>query len=234
LPLVGIDAVALLRIARLKAPRTRFGAELPVQHRKDATLLHTLDRFDGVGADERAWSLRQLLGPELDRHDDPRGILVFPDLCEPKARSYEALVAEIADAGVWAPRVSADHVPARFNAAEPGSHDALVADMIKKLGHDTATQLDLMAQVQLMVRHSTGGRADAVEGYAEAIAQVTAAMGKPFSERYERSLGTQANAAFAAEKAHAASIQAMQERVMNTSPVTDFDFDALLEGLKKP
>ena len=197
---VGIDAVALLRIAKLKAPRTELGAKLLVQHRLDATLLHTFQRFDGVAADEHALSLRQLLGAELDRHDDPRGILIFPDICEPKARSYEALVAEIADAGVWAPSVGADHVPARFSAAEPDSHDALVANLIKKLGRDAAAQLDMMAQVYLMLRGSTGDRADAVEGYAEALAQVTAAMGQGFAERYERSLGKKVDATVAGGK----------------------------------
>jgi hypothetical protein len=231
---VGIDAVALLRIAKLKAPRTELGAKLLVQHRLDATLLHTFQRFDGVAADEHALSLRQLLGAELDRHDDPRGILIFPDICEPKARSYEALVAEIADAGVWAPSVGADHVPARFSAAEPDSHDALVANLIKKLGRDAAAQLDMMAQVYLMLRGSTGDRADAVEGYAEALAQVTAAMGQGFAERYERSLGKKVDATVAAGQARIAQRQAWYEQAMSTPPVTDFDFDALLKGMKKP
>jgi hypothetical protein len=231
---VGIDAVALLRIAKLKAPRTELGAKLLVQHRLDATLLHTFQRFDGVAADEHALSLRQLLGAELDRHDDPRGILIFPDICEPKARSYEALVAEIADAGVWAPSVGADHVPARFSAAEPDSHDALVANLIKKLGRDAAAQLDMMAQVYLMLRGSTGDRAEAVEGYAEALAQVTAAMGQGFAERYERSLGKKVDATVAAGQARIAQRQAWYEQAMSTPPVTDFDFDALLKGMKKP
>ena len=66
---VSIDAVALLRIANLRAPRTALGAEL----------------FVGL-------SLRRLLGTERDAHDDPRGVLFFPDVGAEFAAAFDASV----------------------------------------------------------------------------------------------------------------------------------------------
>ena len=43
--------------------------------------------------------------PEV--HDDPRGLLFFPDTCEPESTSYDAVVTEVGDRGVWIP-VTAD------------------------------------------------------------------------------------------------------------------------------
>ena len=59
---MGIDAVAVLRIANLPPPQTAFGP-LPVEHRGDATLLSTLIRFEAVDPDEHALYLR--LGSRL-------------------------------------------------------------------------------------------------------------------------------------------------------------------------
>jgi len=36
-------------------------------------------------------------------HDDPRGLLFFPDSIEPQATTYDALIAELADQGIFVP-----------------------------------------------------------------------------------------------------------------------------------
>src|SRR5689334_16015608 len=109
---MGIDAVALLRIARLPAPKTSFGAEYLVQHRGDASLLHTFVGFEGTALDEHALNVRRILGDALDAHDDPRGLLIFPDVAEPRGRSYDAIVAELG--GPFTPVVGLDHVADRL------------------------------------------------------------------------------------------------------------------------
>jgi len=38
-----------------------------------------------------------------DVHDDPRGLLFFPDTCEPESTTYDAVVTEVGDRGVWIP-----------------------------------------------------------------------------------------------------------------------------------
>ena len=185
---LSIDAVALLRIRKLAAPPSAFGVVRSVEHRGNASLFNTFNRFDGTAPDEHALALRRVLGSLLDAHDDPRGILFFPDVCEPGAKSYDAIVREVESAGVWAPNVALDHVPARYTAASANTHEALVAQMVEKLGRDAATQLDMMAMVNLLVIEASGGRADAVEDYRATLAELTRGMGSEFARVYEQSL----------------------------------------------
>jgi hypothetical protein len=185
---MGIDAVALLRISGLGAPRTRLGTEHYVEHRGDATLLHTMNRYEGAAPDEHALALRQLLGAALDAHDDPRGILFFPDVLEPKGADYDAIASAVGRAGVWAPRVGADHVPLRYTAARAGTHEALVAAMIAKLGRDEALSLDELVQVFALVREAAGAGPDAADGYAEQLDGLRTKMGEAFVQKYEPSV----------------------------------------------
>lgn len=60
--------------------------------------------------------------------------------------------------------------------------------MVDVMGRDPATQLDMIAQVNKLVINSTGGRADAVEGYREQMEQLRRTMGAEFANRYEESL----------------------------------------------
>ncbi|HVH47641.1 MAG TPA: hypothetical protein VM925_35140 [Labilithrix sp.] len=185
---MGIDAVALLRIPNLVPPRTSFGIDFHVEHRADCSLLYTMDRFDGTAADEHAMQLRGVLGDTLDEHTDERGILFFPDVCEPRGASYEAIVAELRGAGVWAPKVSVDHVPSRFTAATPGSHESVVAELITAVGRDTALEIDSNAEMNFLVMQADPGRADAVADYAAQINRLREALGEAFVTRYEASL----------------------------------------------
>jgi len=185
---MSIDAVAVLKIPRLPAPPSGFGLTYPVEHRGDATLLSTFDRFDGPTPDEHALALRRMLGDALDAHDDPRGILVFPDVAWPRAQSYAAIVAELSQVGLWVPKVAIDHVPRRFTQAAAGSHDALIGELVAALGYDKASELNLLASVGLMTSITTGGRADCAEQYRSQIEAIKEAMGADFAARYETSL----------------------------------------------
>jgi hypothetical protein len=228
---MSIDAVALLGIPKLVAPRSALGAEYLVQHRGKASLLHTFNRFHGAAPDEHALALRQLLGPALDAHDDSRGILVFPDVCEPKGKSYEAIVRELEGAGVWAPKVDLDHAPARYTDAATDSHEGLVAKMLKKLGRNQATQLDMMAQVHLLLIDSTNGRADAVKDYQATLTKITAALGDEFARSYERSLRSKLDADRAAQTAHFERAQRLHARAEAGVPlVSHEELSALLTG----
>jgi hypothetical protein len=199
---MGVDTVALLHIGNLPAPRTLYG-ELLVEHRGDASLLHTFNRFRAAQPDEHSLVLRRVLGASLDAHDDPRGILFFPDVCEPQGNSYEAIAAEASNAGVWAPKVGADHVPARYTGAPSSSHEAIVARLIEVMGRDEATVLDMTAGVNLLLIQQTNGRADAMHGYRESIARVTAALGEGGARLYEKSLRSKLDRELAALTGHA-------------------------------
>ena len=56
--------------------------------------------FEQNPTELRAW-LAQFGDALPDVHDDPRGLLVFPDTCEPEATTYDAVVTEVGDEGVW-------------------------------------------------------------------------------------------------------------------------------------
>jgi hypothetical protein len=66
-------------------------------------LVHTFQPFDVFIAnpnEARAW-LKQF-GPVLPEvHDDPRGLLFFPDDNEPESTTYDTVVKEVGDDGVW-------------------------------------------------------------------------------------------------------------------------------------
>jgi hypothetical protein len=108
---MSIDAMAVLKIPKLKAPPTQWGTTYLVYHRGDCSLLYTMAHFHGAAPEELALLVRQILGDALDAHADPRGVFLYPDVCEPRSDGYDAIIAELESAGVWAPKVAADHVP---------------------------------------------------------------------------------------------------------------------------
>jgi hypothetical protein len=132
---MGIDAVALLRgSGHALSPR------LHVRTLQDAVLVSTGMRFGGA-PDELGLALRAAVGDALDGHDDPRGVFVLPDVAEPRARTYEGVIAEIGEAGEWVPIVSAGHIPDAFANAPEGSFAGLVGQMMAALGEDTLADM---------------------------------------------------------------------------------------------
>jgi len=66
-------------------------------------LLHTFQPFavfaESTG-EARAW-LAQFGDALSEAHDDPRGVLFFPDTLEPEAQTYAGVVAEVGEEGVF-------------------------------------------------------------------------------------------------------------------------------------
>jgi hypothetical protein len=68
-----------------------------------AMLVHTFqpfEVFEDNPSEAREW-LAQFGDVLADVHDDDRGILFFPDSHEAEARTYDAVVAEVGDDGIW-------------------------------------------------------------------------------------------------------------------------------------
>lgn len=111
LPPMSVDAVAVLKMreggralleARLGQGDLRGNAF--EARGTDAVLWATLQRFPRSPAEERviAGVLSTTLGDDLDRiHADARGVLLFPDVCQPRARTYDGIVTEVGSAGRW-------------------------------------------------------------------------------------------------------------------------------------
>jgi hypothetical protein len=119
-----ITAIALLRISPAQLPPL---AGKRVQELDDAVLLHTGENFAREPA-ELSLALHALLGGALDLHQDARGIFFVPDVAAPSARSYEQVVAEVGEGGVWAPLVDA-----LGDEAEGGDLGALLGNLLGQM-----------------------------------------------------------------------------------------------------
>jgi hypothetical protein len=191
---LSIDAVAVLHIPGLISPEGPAGTGVSIEHSGDASLVYTMIRFGGHTPDEHALYLRRALGAALDAHDDPRGILFFPDVAEPKGEGYEAIAAEVSRAGIWTPKVGLDHIPARYTSPEAAvyPHDLLTGQMIEVMGRDAALDLDRSAQagqLNILVKPDRGAGE-----FQEHLATVSRAMGEDFTARYAVSLHERAEA----------------------------------------
>ena len=104
---MGTDAIALIRPSTPSAVRGVFDPEIDsIEVLDDGALLwSTFVRFRMIQED--ADEGRALLTPYgsalIDAHQDPRGILFFPDVIETRGRTYDEVVSSVGEAGVWVP-----------------------------------------------------------------------------------------------------------------------------------
>lgn len=63
-------------------------------------------------------------------HDDPRGVLFFPDTLEPDAQTYAAVVAEVGDKGVFVQPTTADEAAAAVAGIDPALLQALAEQLL--------------------------------------------------------------------------------------------------------
>ena len=159
---MSIDAVALVRIpaAALESggvPRSRMNPLI------DATLVYTGSPF-GSEPDEHGIALRHLLGDALDLHDDPRGVLIIPDVAEVQSTRYQAAVDEVGEAGLWAPVLGEDAVPARRTGAPVGSLEQLIGAALTAMGGELRGEIQ-----RAMATGDTARMADLQERMAAAF-----------------------------------------------------------------
>jgi hypothetical protein len=148
---MGIDAVALLRprsrtMLRKRLKAARRAAPPTLRPLDDgAVLWFTHVRFGTTNRHQLALRamLTDLLGDDpASVHDDPGGVLFFPDVCEPQARSYAGVVAEVEDAGVWIP--TKPLTPEQREAFEAD----LVAEVNRLLADPAALEAEMTARLQ--------------------------------------------------------------------------------------
>ena len=170
---MGQDAMALLRVRSRTLLRERL--ERGVLGARDVRRLEpladgnvvwpTLVRFPRSNEDKESLAswLSERLGPDWEAvHDDVRGVFVYPDIIEPQAETYQAIIDELAEVGSWAlspdtlePPVSpplsspagavlAWESPLTANAAAERdfSLTCLLVDRSSPLGHEQREQLN--------------------------------------------------------------------------------------------
>jgi uncharacterized protein (DUF2267 family) len=227
---VSIDAVAVLRIANLVPPRTWFGTTHHVEYRGDATLFHMFDGFDAFDPDEHALGLRRRLGAALDAHDDERGILFFPDICEPKGTSYEAIVREVASAGRWTPKVDEDYLPQRWRGSPRYPLDALVGQLTAVVGREAAWKLEFDVLSKRMDLAGAPDRADAQAAFGASLDAIARIMGAEFAASWEATLNAQLEALQAAQRRQEQELdELLPGRERAAAPPSEHD--ALLEEM---
>lgn len=156
--------MSLEAVAAIKVPAADVKAALQTSEHSVATLeggavVYLGAKLTEASPQELAGRLRQLLGDLLDRHDDPRGVPVFPASYTPEATTYDALVKELGEAADWIPL-----------AEEPADDDPMAA-MAGLLG---GAGVDLGALQQQMA----SGDPNALMESAMQLAEQLAASGK--------------------------------------------------------
>ncbi|MDQ3034767.1 MAG: hypothetical protein M3Y87_20315 [Myxococcota bacterium] len=92
---MALDALALLRLPASDLPANAVHRTLD-----DGVLVATRVSFASE-PEELAQALRRVAGDSLERHRDPRGVLLMPDVARPQGKTYEAVVEEIGEGGTW-------------------------------------------------------------------------------------------------------------------------------------
>lgn len=167
---MGIDAVVLL-----KGNAEGLPPGLHVRRLADGVLVHGGVSFGGE-PDEHAMWIRASLGDALAGHDDDRGVFVLPDVAEPRATTYEGVVEEIGEAGMWVQVGAPGAIPARFAAAPEGSLEAAIAAGMAAMGPDLLAEMQraamsgdpaAFARVQQRMMEALG--AEKIEAIAQSL-----------------------------------------------------------------
>lgn len=183
---MGIDAIALLKGKDHALPAT-----LKTKTLDDAVLVYTGVAF-GSEPEEMELALRTALGDALDSHDDPRGVFVMPDRAKPTGQSYQAVIDEAGELGMWVENTGAQQdmtgLPAGLGG---GAFGALVSELMQSLGPDTLADMqrallegdhEAMARAQAKMTAALGGEAAVAarsEELLKAAQQGAAALGHP-------------------------------------------------------
>jgi hypothetical protein len=114
-----IQAIALLKLTDLS---TSAASGARIEPLDDCALLHTGESF-ATEPEQLSARVRALLGEAVaDRHDDARGIFYIPDVAAPKARTYDAVIAEVGEGGAWGPlRTATAALPAALAGLDLGA-----------------------------------------------------------------------------------------------------------------
>ncbi|MEY4508139.1 MAG: hypothetical protein RLZZ450_261 [Pseudomonadota bacterium] len=143
-----IEALALLRLKTLQTTAR-------VDRLDDAVIVHTGQSF-AVEPEQLAEALEALVGESsLAQHDDLRGVFFLPDVAAPKGRSYDAVIDEVGEGGVWA-------APALESYGSAPDFGALLGNMLAQLPPSLLSAASSAA-------HGDRGALDAVSAQVQAL-----------------------------------------------------------------
>jgi hypothetical protein len=163
LRVMGLDAIALLR---LSASDIRDSVCYRVL--ADSVLVRLGVSFASE-PEELALALHRSVGDALERHRDPRGVLVMPEVAAPKAASYDSVAREIGDGGTWV----------KIEEEEEAADD-LLSMMMGAMAHPGMQ--DIVARARDMMMGKEGDLLEIARSEAAAIEASTMATNPQIEE----------------------------------------------------
>jgi hypothetical protein len=163
-----MKASALLRITDLNpAAFASKVTQTSVARLNDASLVHTQIDFS-ADPEEMTRALIALVGaPVLAAHQDPRGILFIPDVAAPTSRSYDALVAEVGEGGVWAPQLDAQAL--QLPDGLPEGLGGLLGNLLGQLPPSVLQAANAAAQGDRAAFDQLGAQVQALMGSSQSL-----------------------------------------------------------------
>lgn len=158
-----IEALALLRLKTLSTTAR-------VDRLDDAVIVHTGQSF-AIEPEQLVEALEALIGESsLAQHDDPRGVLFVPDVAAPKARSYDAVVDEVGEGGVWA-------APALDSFGATPHFGALLGNMLAQLPPSLLSAASSAAQGDRGALDAVSAQVQALLGSSPQLSQLAGQLG---------------------------------------------------------
>ncbi|MET0285406.1 MAG: hypothetical protein ABW352_13080 [Polyangiales bacterium] len=212
-----ITALALLRIGKPATLGSRTeGPRASTVHRADAladgVILHTSLDF-ASDPEDLSVSLATELGEALIAHDDPRGIFFIPSVAAPQATTYEAVIAEVGEGGVWGPSAAQ-----LAESVQQTDFSEILGGMLAQLPPS------LMSSAQAAMagdRNALGAMTSQLQsmlGGSDALAGLAQQLGGMMEQREEKPAGEQLAAleqAFSSFGASEAEQSSLREMVIN-------------------
>jgi hypothetical protein len=202
---MAITALALLRIGK---PATAHRVD-PLA---DGVILHTPLDFASE-PEELSVSLATELGQALFEHDDPRGIFFIPSVAAPQGKTYEAVIAEVGEGGVWGPSAAqlAESVQqADFSEILGGMLAQLPPSLMSSAQAAMSGDRDALGAMTSQLQSMLGG--------SPALAGLAQQLGGMMEQRQEKPAGEQLEVleqAFASFGASEAEQSSLREMVIN-------------------
>jgi hypothetical protein len=189
---MAIEALALLK---LSVPPASTSAR--IDRLDDAVIVHTGADF-AADPEELGAALLAAVGEDtLAQHHDPRGILFIPSVAAPKARAYEAVVAEVGEGGSWAQFEDDDDE----GAADFGDFGALLGNVMAQMPPSLLSAASAAAQ-------GDRGALDAVSAQVQALLGSSPAL-QGLAGQLSGMLGQAGPGAAPAPSAELASLESM-------------------------
>lgn len=136
----------------------------------DGVILHSELDFS-LEPEALSQALVERLGEALFAHEDPRGIFFIPSVAAPRAQSYEAVIAEVGEGGVWGP--SPLSLMQSDDSADLG---ALLGGMLAQLPPSLAASAQAAMSGDPAALAAMGAEVQALIGAAPALTQMLAQL----------------------------------------------------------